>query len=239
MGQMGAGRAGVQQRGAKNMLHTQNPQLAKLQQANKKFDAQLKQAKNASLQNSEVMRESSVESKQSNLQRMGIRASDTQRSETRNEVQQQLRGEEFGQARVKAEAQQLAQQRLNKAKTQMRSELMSGVGATGKAGKRNAAVAVKGVRKPQEIPQELIDKLVDGVRVGVNEVGHAEFQIELKDGIMQGMTLRVSADHGKVSCQFIGGDHAAKNFIESSEGALSRALESKGLRLEKLSVKVA
>lgn len=242
MGQMGSGKASAQastHRNARSMLQSQNPQLAKMQEAGKKFDAQLKMAKESSQHNGKVLSEASRDSKADKLGRSELRASDAQRSEARSEVHQQQRAQQFGDAKVRSEAQQMAQKNLTKARAQMRSELISGVGAAGKAGKNIAAVEVKGARKPQEIPQELIDKLVDGVRVGVNEVGHAEFQIDLKDGIMQGMTLRVSADNGKVTCQFVGGDASAKNFIESSEGDLSRALENKGLRLEKLSVKVA
>lgn len=238
MGQMGAGQASGQKQ-TRNMLQAQNPQLAKLQEAGKKFDAQLKLAKDSSMRGSKAMRQASQEHKVADLGRNEARSVDTQRGEMRGEMHQQQRAQQFGEAKVKAEAQQMAQKNLNKARTQMRSELMSGVGAVGKAGKKAAAVEVKGARKPQEIPQELIDKLVDGVRVGVNEVGHAEFQIDLKDGVMQGMTLKVSSNNGKVVCQFVGGDSSAKNFIESSEGALSRALESKGLRLEKLSVNTA
>lgn len=234
--------AGQGGRPARLMDQAQNPQLAKLQEASKQFAAQLGKAKEASAQGQQKLGEAQAETKAADMGRNEARSVDTQRNETRGEMGQKHQLQQHGEARVKADAQQMAQRQLGQARNKMRSELMSGVGAVSEAGKNGAAVQVKGARKVKELPEEfqdMINKMVDGVRVGVNEVGHAEFQIDLKEGVMQGMTLRVSADGGKVSCQFIGGDGAAKNFIESNEGGLARALESKGMQLEKLSVKTA
>jgi hypothetical protein len=86
----------------------------------------------------------------------------------------------------------------------------------------------------KQIPPELLEKLASAIRVGVNEKGLREFQIELKDGVLQGATLRITAENGQVALKFTGLKGHMKNLVESSKGDLMRRLESKGLRLSRI-----
>lgn len=214
-----------------------NPHMAKLEQAAKQFDQQLAKAGKASTQGAQNLGEARTEAKATDMLRSGDRAVDTTKSEARTDVERMTQTETEGANRAKRSAQQLNNQNANA--TIAAKDNVQLAAAPTEGAKSNAIGNVKGVRKPREIPKELLDKLVEEVRVGVNEVGQSEFQIDLKEGVLQGMTLKVTADNGKVSCNFMGGDSSAKNFIESSEGSLSRALESKGLMLDSLKVTTA
>jgi hypothetical protein len=88
----------------------------------------------------------------------------------------------------------------------------------------------------KQIPPELLEKLVSTVHLAVNQKGMREFQIELKEGVLSGATLKISAENGKVALKFVGLDAQKKNLIEASKGELMRKLEGKGLKLSRLDV---
>ncbi len=99
-----------------------------------------------------------------------------------------------------------------------------------------AAAGPSAAHEVKQIPPELLEKLVSTVYLAVNQKGLREFQIELKEGVLSGATLKISADDGKISLRFIGLDAQKQNLIESSKGELMRKLEKKGLRLARLDV---
>jgi hypothetical protein len=111
--------------------------------------------------------------------------------------------------------------------------------AIAKARQAPQAAAASGAQAPREvkqIPPELLEKLVSTVFLAVNQKGLREFQIELKDGVLKGAFLRITADAGKVSLKFSGLDANTKNLVESSKGELMRRLSGKGLQLARLEV---
>jgi hypothetical protein len=99
-----------------------------------------------------------------------------------------------------------------------------------------AAAGAKAAHEVKQIPPELLEKLVSTVFLAVNQKGMREFQIELKDGVLAGAFLRITADGGKISLKFSGLDAQNKNLVESSKGELMRRLSGKGLQLAKLEV---
>lgn len=103
--------------------------------------------------------------------------------------------------------------------------------AKGAAGAEEAASA----RAVQQIPELILQALADKVYVGVNAEGLAEFRIELKEGILEGATLQVTAAEGGIKLQFHGLEGNAKRLVQASEGDLARRLGAKGLRLQSLS----
>jgi len=217
----------------------QNPHMAKLQKAAKQFDQQLAKAQKADEGTKQTLGDIRTEAKAGDALRNTHRSNDTAKAEVRTEVARQEHAERGAEARARGDAQQLSNAQMNRVRDRQRDALQASIGAVGETARQGAAAKVKETSKAQQIPEELLEQLVEEVRVGVNEAGHAEFQIDLKDGVLQGMTMKISADGGKVSCTFIGGDAGAKNFIESSEGALARALEGKGLQLSRLEVQTA
>lgn len=98
------------------------------------------------------------------------------------------------------------------------------------------AQSAKAAHEVKQIPPELLEKLVSTVFLAVNQKGMREFQIELKEGVLSGAFLKISAEGGKVTLKFSGLDADKKNLIESSKGELMRRLSGKGLALAKLEV---
>lgn len=99
------------------------------------------------------------------------------------------------------------------------------------------AQAAQAKHEVKQIPPEMLEKLVSTVYLAVTEKGLKEFQIELKDGVLKGAFLKITAEDGKVGLSFSGLDTHTKNLVESSKGDLMRRLEKKGLRLARLDVK--
>lgn len=106
-----------------------------------------------------------------------------------------------------------------------------------KQGGAQGASKGQAVKKTQQIPAELIEKLVRAVFVGVNAQGMKEFQIDLKDGALAGARMKVTAGKdGRIQLAFEGVDHHTKNLLESSKGELMRRFEDKGLHLGEMKV---
>jgi len=77
---------------------------------------------------------------------------------------------------------------------------------------------------------QIIDKIVQQVRVGVNEVGNTEFQFDLKSDILGGLKLKVnSSQEGKISISFTTESIEAKNIIEANISNLEKSLQERGL----------
>lgn len=99
-----------------------------------------------------------------------------------------------------------------------------------------AAEGAQGAHEVKQIPEQILEALASEVYVGVNERGLMEFRIELKEGVLQGATLRVEAKDGGIQLRFEGLSGHAKNLVSASEGELGRRLKAKGLRLDTLAV---
>ncbi len=83
---------------------------------------------------------------------------------------------------------------------------------------------------------EIAQKIVERVRVGTNAAGRMEFQIDLKNDVLGGMTVKVSAKNGKISAVFSGSDKDVLKLLEEQSESLKTALGSRGLTLESLKV---
>lgn len=150
------------------------------------------------------------------------------------------RDKELARAEAKAEA------RVNAAIDGSGQKRGDGGGAQDPAG--GGQVALKGTdgvgaaegaapaHEVKQIPDEILEALASEVYVGVSERGLAEMRIELKEGVLQGATLRVEADNGKIHLRFEGLSGHAKNLVSACEGDLARRLADKGIHLASLSV---
>jgi hypothetical protein len=116
-------------------------------------------------------------------------------------------------------------------------------GAAGNAGFRfNPAlmapvpVAVKkeatGSERLRKVANELAQKIVERVRIGTNAAGRVEFQVDLRSDVLAGLTVKVSANNGKISAVFQGSDRDVLKMLEEHEDALREALSARGLTLE-------
>lgn len=99
----------------------------------------------------------------------------------------------------------------------------------------SGAAQVQGSAAAQ-LPQAVIQQIVERVMVGVNQEGLSQFRIEFKDNVLSGSVLTLTAKDGKISAHFETRDVNVKRLLKASEGPLARAFNHKGLTLERLEV---
>jgi hypothetical protein len=114
----------------------------------------------------------------------------------------------------------------------------AGVDAAKKAAGKNEVHTeeIQGAAGAKQLPAEVIEALVKEVMVGIGPDGIATFRIELNDGVLQGATLQITAEAGKVGIDVAGLDANAKRLVQASVGQLQRGLEKRGLALDWLAV---
>ena len=110
-----------------------------------------------------------------------------------------------------------------------------------KAGEAGGAKEAAGAQEiqaheVQEIPEEILKALTDNIYLGVNAEGLAEFQVELKEGVLDGGMMKVTAGDDGIRLAFQGLDTNAQRLLKASEGEIHRRLGKKGLRLASLVV---
>lgn len=88
--------------------------------------------------------------------------------------------------------------------------------------------------KLRKAAAEIAAKIVERVRVGTNAMGKMEFQIDLKNDVLGGMSVKVSSKNGKISAVFSGSDKDVLKMLEEQSEALKTALGARGLTLESL-----
>lgn len=88
--------------------------------------------------------------------------------------------------------------------------------------------------KLRKAAAEIAQKIVERVRVGANALGKMEFQIDLKNDVLGGMSVKVSAKNGKITAVFSGSDKGVLKMLEEQSESLKNALSARGLTLETL-----
>ncbi|RKG58707.1 flagellar hook-length control protein FliK [Corallococcus sp. AB011P] len=91
-----------------------------------------------------------------------------------------------------------------------------------------------GSERLRAMANEIAQKIVERVRVGTNAAGNAEFQIELRGDVLNGLSIKVSAKNGKISAVFSGNDRGTLKMLEEQSDGLRSALGGRGLALENL-----
>ena len=82
-----------------------------------------------------------------------------------------------------------------------------------------------------QIPPELIKALVDKIFQAVTGDGRTSMQLNLKGQGLEGVTLKVASENGRVSCSFEGCSPEVRSALRKGKPALTRGLSKKGLRL--------
>jgi len=98
-----------------------------------------------------------------------------------------------------------------------RSETMKGAGA-----------------EQAKLSQEVINRIIQYVRVGINTKGEKEIQMELHERIFRGLKLRVIAKEGKVEVRFASSDRRGREVLEKNREGLSKALAEKGIEVDEI-----
>ncbi len=94
------------------------------------------------------------------------------------------------------------------------------------------AKETSGSERLRKVANELAQKIVERVRVGTNAMGRMEFQVDLRNDVLSGLTVKVSAHNGKIKAVFSGRDRDVLKLIEEQGEALKGALSARGLTLE-------
>lgn len=89
-----------------------------------------------------------------------------------------------------------------------------------------------GSERLRKVANELAQKIVERVRIGTNAAGKVEFQVDLRSDVLAGLSVKVSANNGKISAVFQGSDKDVLKMLEEHEDALKEALSARGLKLE-------
>lgn len=87
-----------------------------------------------------------------------------------------------------------------------------------------------------QIPEELLNKIVQYVRIGINRKGEKEIQLDLHEKIFRGLKLKVSSHGGRVSVHFRTSDAKGKTALEDNEEEIKSLLSSKGIDVDDISI---
>ncbi|MCP3097618.1 flagellar hook-length control protein FliK [Myxococcus sp. K15C18031901] len=91
-----------------------------------------------------------------------------------------------------------------------------------------------GSERLRAMASEIAQKIVERVRVGTNAAGMAEFQIDLRGDVLNGLSIKVSARNGKISATFSGTNRDTLKLLEEHSEGLRTALGGRGLKLENI-----
>jgi flagellar hook-length control protein FliK len=93
-----------------------------------------------------------------------------------------------------------------------------------------------GSERLRAIANEIAQKIVERVRVGTNAAGNAEFQIDLRNDVLSGLSIKLTAKNGKIQAVFSGSNRDVLKMLEEQREGLKSALAGRGLTLEDMRV---
>jgi len=91
--------------------------------------------------------------------------------------------------------------------------------------------------KGNTIPTQMLDKIVDQARIGVNAKGAPEFQFDLKGDVLGGLQMKISMEDGKLRASFLAENSDVRRFIDGNLQDLRKALEDKGINVAELEIR--
>lgn len=98
--------------------------------------------------------------------------------------------------------------------------------------------AAEGARAAHHVklPPDIIKKIVGRIFQAVSGDGRTSLQLDLKGDGLDGVTMKVASENGRVSCSFEGCSPELKTALRKGKPALMRALSKRGLKLVTLGV---
>lgn len=100
-----------------------------------------------------------------------------------------------------------------------------------------ASTMIQNLQQLQKVPPQVIDQIVQYVRVGLNKNMDKEIQIDLSDKVFKGLSLRIALHEGKLQITFLTANADVRRLFEASKGDIGKALQAKGHRIESMQVK--
>lgn len=80
----------------------------------------------------------------------------------------------------------------------------------------------------QKLPPQVLDHIVQHVRIGLNKNLDKEMQIDLSEKVFKGLSLRVALHAGKLQIRFVTASADVRRLFEASKSEISQALQAKG-----------
>ncbi len=84
--------------------------------------------------------------------------------------------------------------------------------------------------------QAIVNKIIQSIQVGKNELGFDELRLILKESAFAGLRLRLTSKNGKVSVQFETSNKDVKGLFTKEAGKIKAALEERGIAVEDVKV---
>jgi len=95
---------------------------------------------------------------------------------------------------------------------------------------------LKSLNNVREIPKQVLDQIVQYVRIGLNKDLNKEIQVDLSEKIFKGLSLRVTSNRGLVQVTFLTGNAEVRRLFESNKNQMTQELKQKGIQVEKIQV---
>lgn len=87
-----------------------------------------------------------------------------------------------------------------------------------------------------QIPQRLLDQIVQFARLITRNEQDKEMEVALRDEVFKGLRLRVRLKDGKLSATFLSDDKEVRDLFQAEKQAISSALAEKGIDVEAINV---
>lgn len=86
------------------------------------------------------------------------------------------------------------------------------------------------------IPPEIVDKIVQNARFGMNAEGAHEFQVDLKQDVYAGLKMKIATKDGKVSVSFVAENAEVAAQFEAKAAQVTKQLTDRGLNVTSVNV---
>ncbi|HPW45441.1 MAG TPA: flagellar hook-length control protein FliK [bacterium] len=104
------------------------------------------------------------------------------------------------------------------------------------ASKLVSAMKADDPSKNPAMSQQVLNKIVQYVKIGINKQGEKEIQVDLHERIFRGLKLRVIARGGKVAVRFASTDPKSREVLEKNRDGIQKALKDKGIDVEDIEI---
>ena len=99
-----------------------------------------------------------------------------------------------------------------------------------------AAMSKAGNAVPKTISQEVLNQLVQYVRLGLSREGGKEIELQLHEKVFKGLRLRLSSNHGKVEVHFMAATAEVRELFTREASRIKGELIAKGVAVETIQV---
>ncbi len=89
---------------------------------------------------------------------------------------------------------------------------------------------------PKTLSQEILNKVVQYVRIGLSRKGNKEIELELHEKIFKGLRLRLESNRGKVTLHFLAANAQTRALFERESSKIRAHLENRGIDVAKVMV---